>query len=264
MKLLRKRNITLYFIIGALLISLGSVGFSSWILSIEQKDVNFSANINISDAWNATAMLNVSSTTTSISSNGNNDTVSEEDLNIPLTGTITVSNDISNMDNFNKSTIDISVNALSDLSNPEGEDKNEVTITSENTETTDLFNRKVKETYTYFDVSVSEISVSNNNFITTDSSFNLDGYSRFNLSLEGFSLKYGSYFDNKNPEKFYQEKIDAAKKEYLKDKDNDTALNTYLTLVNTAKTELEKFNNELDKQTLNIMVSLVLPTNSTN
>lgn len=264
MKLLRKRNITLYFIIGALLISLGSVGFSSWILSIEQKDVNFSANINISDAWNATAMLNVSSTTTSISSNGNNDTVSEEDLNIPLTGTITVSNDISNMDNFNESTIDISVNALSDLSNPEEKDKNKIKITSETTETTDLFNRIVNETYTYFDVSVSEISVSNSNSITTDSSFNLDGYSRFNLSLEGFSLKYGSYFNNKNPEVFYQEKINEAKETYLTNKDDEDALNTYLTLVNTAKTELKKFNNALNNQTLNIMVSLVLPINTTN
>ena len=213
MKKIKKKKIVLYFIISTLLISVGSVGFSSWILSIEKKESNFSANINISDAWNATAMLDV-----------------------------------------NTSVESISVNALSDLTNPSGIDSNKVEI---KTTDTDSFGRTNGD-YTYFEVSDKEVSVSE---LTLDNSFNIDGYSRFNLSLDGFSLIYGSFFDYKNPETFYNDKIIEAKNIYLSNK-NDDSLNTYLNIINEAKNELHTFYNELDGQTLNIMVSLV--SNSSN
>ena len=252
MKKIKKKKIVLYFIISTLLISVGSVGFSSWILSIEKKESNFSANINISDAWNATAMLDVNTSVKSISSDGESGNI--ENLKVPLSGSITYSDDISS--EISNSKLSISVNALSDLTNPSGIDSNKVEIKT--TDDTDSFGRTNGDYYTYFEVSDNEVSVSE---LTLDNSFNIDGYSRFNLSLDGFSLIYGSFFDYKNPETFYNDKIIEAKNIYLSNK-NDDSLNTYLKIINEAKNELHTFYNELDGQTLNIMVSLV--SNSSN
>lgn len=250
MKKIKKKKIVLYFIISTLLISVGSVGFSSWILSIEKKESNFSANINISDAWNATAMLDVNTSVESISSDGESGNI--ENLKVPLSGSITYSDDISS--EISNSKLSISVNALSDLTNPSGIDSNKVEI---KTTDTDSFGRTNGD-YTYFEVSDKEVSVSE---LTLDNTFNVSGYSKFNLSLEGFSLIYGSFFDYKNPETFYNDKIIEAKNIYLSNK-NDDSLNTYLNIINEAKNELHTFYNELDGQTLNIMVSLV--SNSSN
>ena len=252
MKKIKKKKIVLYFIISTLLISVGSVGFSSWILSIEKKESNFSANINISDAWNATAMLDVNTSVKSISSDGESGNI--ENLKVPLSGSITYSDDISS--EISNSKLSISVNALSDLTNPSGIDSNKVEIKT--TDDTDSFGRTNGDYYTYFEVSDNEVSVSE---LTLDNSFNIDGYSRFNLSLDGFSLIYGSFFDYKNPETFYNDKIIEAKNIYLSNKSDDS-LNTYLKIINEAKNELHTFYNELDGQTLNIMVSLV--SNSSN
>ena len=248
MKKFKKKKIVLYFIISTLLISVGSVGFSSWILSIEKKESNFSANINISEAWNATAILDVNTSVESISSDG--DTGNIENLKVPLSGSIIYSDDINT--EISNSKLSISVNALSDVNNPSGIDSNKVEI-----KTTDTFGRTNGD-YTYFEVSDKEVSVSE---LTLDNTFNVSGYSKFNLSLEGFSLEYGSYFNYENPETFYNNKIEEAKKAYLNNR-NDNNLNTYLNIINEAKNELETFYGKLDGQTLNIMVSLV--SNSSN
>ena len=251
MKKFKKKKIVLYFIISTLLISVGSVGFSSWILSIEKKESNFSANINISEARNATAILDVNTSVESISSDG--DTGNIENLKVPLSGSIIYSDDINS--EISKSKLSISVNALSDVNNPSGTDLNKVKI---KTTDTDSFGRTNGEEYTYFEVSDKEVSVSE---LTLDNTFNVSGYSKFNLSLEGFSLEYGSYFNYENPEIFYKEKIEEAKKTYLNNR-NDNNLNAYLKIINEANNELNTFYNELDGQTLNIMVSLV--SNSSN
>ena len=250
MKKIKKKKIVLYFIISTLLISVGSVGFSSWILSIENKESNFSANINISEARNATAILDVNTSVESISSDG--DTGNIENLKVPLSGFIIYSDDINS--EISKSKLSISVNALSDVNNPSGIDSNKVEI---KTTDTDSFGRTNGD-YTYFEVSDKEVSVSE---LTLDNTFNVSGYSKFNLSLEGFSLEYGSYFNYENPETFYNEKIEEAKKTYLNNR-NDNNLNTYLNIINEANNELNTFYNKLDGQTLNIMVSLV--SNSSN
>ncbi len=251
MKKFKKKKIVLYFIISTLLISVGSVGFSSWILSIEKKESNFSANINISEAWNATAILDVNTSVESISSDG--DTGNIENLKVPLSGSIIYSDDINT--EISNSKLSISVNALSDVNNPSGTDLNKVEI---KTTDTDSFGRTNGEEYTYFEVSDKEVSVSE---LTLDNTFNVSGYSKFNLSLEGFSLEYGSYFNYENPETFYNNKIEEAKKTYLNNR-NDNNLNTYLKIINEAKNELKTFYRKLDGQTLNIMVSLV--SNSSN
>ena len=251
MKKFKKKKIVLYFIISTLLISVGSVGFSSWILSIEKKESNFSANINISEAWNATAILDVNTSVESISSDG--DTGNIENLKVPLSGSIIYSDDINT--EISNSKLSISVNALSDVNNPSGTDLKKVEI---KTTDTDSFGRTNGEEYTYFEVSDKEVSVSE---LTLDNTFNVSGYSKFNLSLEGFSLEYGSYFNYENPETFYNNKIEEAKKTYLNNR-NDNNLNTYLKIINEAKNELKTFYRKLDGQTLNIMVSLV--SNSSN
>ena len=253
MKKIKKKKIVLYFIISTLLISVGSVGFSSWILSIENKESNFSANINISEARNATAILDVNTSVESISSDG--DTGNIENLNVPLSGSIIYSDDINS--EISKSKLSISVNALSDVNNPSSIDSNKVEIKTTDTDT-DSFGRTNGEEYTYFEVSDKEVSVSE---LTLDNTFNVSGYSKLNLSLEGFSLEYGSYFNYQNPETFYNEKIIKAKNIYLSNK-NDDSLNTYLNIINKAKNELHTFFRKFDGQTLNIMVSLV--SNSSN
>ena len=250
MKKFKKKKIVLYFIISTLLISVGSVGFSSWILSIEDKESNFSANINISEARNATAILDVNTSVESISSDG--DTGNIENLKVPLSGFIIYSDDINT--EISNSKLSISVNALSDVNNPSSIDSNKVEI---KTTDTDSFGR-TNDIYTYFEVSDKEVSVSE---LTLDNTFNVSGYSKFNLSLEGFSLEYGSYFNYENPETFYNNKIEEAKKTYLNNR-NDNNLNTYLKIINEAKNELKTFYRKLDGQTLNIMVSLV--NNSSN
>lgn len=251
MKFIRKKKHIVGIFALLAFISIGSIGFSSWILSIEQKEELFSANINIATSWNATAILNVTSTTNSISSDTTNSNVAN--YKVPLEGDVIFANDIE--EEVKKGKLVFSLDAINKSSKEVDGDKNKMEATN------NLFGRTNGYIYSYFKTSLKEFNVSN---LVNDPNYELSGYSKLNLSLEDFSIEYGDYFNNENPQEFYDGYITTYKNNYLENRDNEEALNTYLEAINQAKNELREFFNSLNNVTLNINVELVFDDKSTN
>lgn len=256
MRKIRKSKYMCYGLIGCLLISLITVGFSTWVISIDESEQLFKTNINIELIDNTTVIAQVSSSTKSITldntnvdgdgiissdeSNANTDI----DLSIHM---IVAEEQIKNLEN-----ITFSLDAINDTSPKK--DLNKATISSN-----DVFDRSETTDATYLNLNFTS---SYDNLKDLEfGNYSIEGFKQTTINIENLKVEYGSFFNNLAPEKFYQTKLNELKNTYLTDRTDDN-LNKYLSAIKQAKDELDAMRGALNTKTLNINVSINSSQNS--
>lgn len=235
------------------LVSLLTIGFSTWIISIDKPTGDYSVPVSIDVLDIATVITEgqIDKKNPSISigcpenvgESGVISGESSEDLSLPISGSLIVADEMVSK----VSGISISLSASNSTS---GEtDTNKVTISQ-----TDVFGRSGEKSY---------LSLSQDNITLSASSFKdytkVDGYQIYEFDLNDFAITYGSYFDDgdssttDNPSNFYNTKIQALREEYL---NGDINVDTYLNAISTAKKEIADMQTEISN--LKITISTVI------
>lgn len=241
-----------YSVISCALVSLATIGFSSWIISIEDPEKKFDIHINVDALSFKTVICDISlenenetinlgpkdvSGSGIVSGNGE-----KEKLDIPLTGQLIVANEELN----NIKSLDFSIASYSDGS--QKVDHN--LIESEEIGSDDVFGRTNTQNYYYLEPVTKTIAREDLVF----ERYSVDGFQVANLSLNGFSLKYSSYFEEKRPEEFYTEKLTALRNDFIGGS-GDTTAEDYLSAIAQAKKEIDKMYDELKSLTIKISVT---------
>lgn len=254
---IKRNRILPLLIIGAATISLGTVAFSTWILSWDNSESTFNSLINV-DGYKHTTIVcegnynvfkinfdgeNGGSGITSSDSNG--ETIINPTLNTSVLlpssyfETIETSGVTTEEQNNTKvGEIRLNLNATID-----GLDKNLITNTSN-------FSRDPSIVYNYLSLSNSTQILTYGDFIDYAS---VAGYKIAEISIP-LTIEYGTYFNNVSPDSFYKNIIENAKTEYINSGNRDT----YLTTLKTITNELDLFRSTLNEKTLNIEIKAVI------
>ena len=248
---IKKSKKIFYCITSFALVSLATIGFSSWIISIEQPNQDFNVSINVDAMSFETVICDVklkeeNPTITlgpsSISDDGivGGDGQNNEDLSASIEGNLIVADEM--VEKIDKVTINLTSCKDNDETN-----YNAISISN-----TDIFDR-TPGTYYYLSPSITEIQKSAMEFTT----YEVDGFQSTSLSvLNGLTLVYGNYFGGKdNPSKFYSEKLSEFRQEYI---DGNIEASEYLNAIKVAQGEIKTMQTNL--QSLTIQISTVLKT----
>ena len=254
---IKRNKILLLFIIETAAISLGTVAFSTWIISWNNSETSFTSSINV-DGYKHTTIVcegdyNVSKINfdgetggSGITSSGINDKpVSNPtlDADVILPSSYFDKIDVSNKteeerNNTRIGELQLTLNAIN-----KGTDNNLVTNVSD-------FNRDSSTTYTYLKLTIDTKALTYGDFKDYKV---VSGYKIANIEI-GVSIVYGTYFDSESPNNFYKDIISEAKLTYTSGGSRDTYLKTLQTITN----ELDSFNKALNGKKLNIEIKAII------
>lgn len=256
---IKRNRILPLFIIGTAAISLGTVAFSTWIISWNNSETSFNSTISV-DGYKHTTIVcegkyNVSkinfggenggSGITSSDSDGNTIINPTLDADIILPSSYFKMIDVSDKTEEEKNNtrigeLQLTLNAITN-----GADNNLVTNVSN-------FNRDPSTTYTYLKliVDTEELTLTYGDFKDYSK---VSGYKIANIEI-GLSINYGTYFNSKSPDNFYKDIISEAKLTYTSGGSRDT----YLRTLETITDELDSFKTALNGKTLNIEIKAII------
>lgn len=229
----------------AALLSVGSIGFSSWILSLGDGTSDLDVQIVVETVYNQSKIVKINEYNKD-PINLDTSMAEEKATLLGIKAKVIVSDD--EIDKGNGKTILASITAENKSDENDKVDYNLIKTSGDSS--TDVFGRKVGTDYTY--LSLTETT------ITIDGSFadypSAEGYKYIdNVSLDTLGIKYGSYFDNKNPEEFYTGTINQLKKTYETSRSEED-LNNYLNAMSLAKQDVENMQKAINDK--NIVITL--------
>ena len=229
----------------AALLSVGSIGFSSWILSLGDGTSDLDVQIVVETVYNQSKIVKINEYNKD-PINLDTSMAEEEATFLGIKAKVIVSDD--EIDKGNGKTILASITAENKSDENDKVDYNLIKTSGDSS--TDVFGRKVGTDYTY--LSLTET------IITIDGSFadypSAEGYKYIdNVSLDTLGIKYGSYFDNKNPEEFYTGTINQLKTRYESSRSEED-LNNYLNAMSLAKQDVENMQKAINDK--NIVITL--------
>lgn len=259
-----KRNKILPLLIcGSAIASLGSVAFSTWVISWNQSESIFQASVNVQGYVHNTILCegeyNVDNIILDNKEGANDEVISKNGENevdtpslsveviIPTTALekIKEENEASseNLNSLKVGEVELSLNAIVD-----GKDNN---IGSSTTEFSRLG-------YEYLKLNTKSIALNYGDF--TDYKV-VNGYVYVNKDIE-VSISYGSFFNNTSPQTFYDSIIETSKNDY---QNNKITKDAYLLTLNSIKDELSDFKNALNNQNISIdLKAVIYGINNTN
>lgn len=251
-RLIRKNRTILYVTIALALVSLMSVGFSNYIIGLENKSKDIITNISTETITYKTLILEASTNIKSITADRNNNsssTTTNESIRSPYTyskyrnnnvsilkeGDNTTSlvatipfnidiiasynpNDTINVKDLRPDSLDVSYKII---------DPNDTTNTS-NLNNIDVVSKskfRNEGKYNLFDFSITTDGFSDNTYkfnkdndfkpYTTSSGTQLTGSYYHCNKVININIKYGSFFNYELPDDFYNKKLEDIKNEYL-------------------------------------------------
>ena len=262
----RKHTFTMALIVGIATISLATLGYSVWVAGIQNNKASTDTTVSMDFAVNNTVIataiptknpgqpnkIRIDSGEIVSSSNDplgrpNNET-SKRDLNNNLQLEVIVSNNAT----INKVDAAMSIKSSAKSS----EDLNIVSgytpVKINESDTKDIFNRPLTDgvfinTYTFLDLTSTSITGAK----FQEAQYSLSGYSRYIYNGNDFAFMFGSFFNNKDPETFYNSYIIGYRNKYLA---NPTEINknTYLKSIQAATDELNLMYRIINGSTINV------------
>lgn len=236
----------------AALLSVGSIGFSSWILSLGDGTSDLDVQIVVETVYNESKIVQINDYNKD-PINLDTSMAEEEATLLGIKAKVIVSDD--EIDKGNGKTISASITAENKSITAENksvendEVDHNLIETSGDSSSTDVFGRKGGTVYTY--LSLTETT------ITIDGSFanylSAEGYQYIDVSLDTLGITYGSYFENKNPEEFYTDTINQLKTTYESSRSEED-LNNYLKAMSLAKQDVENMQKAINDK--NIVITL--------
>lgn len=263
-KKFRNISITLSCLI---ILSLVGIGFSTWILALGDGTTDLTVSINVETSINNSAILEytVEGTGDSIELDNNKKTAFD------LTGEckIIVGEDfISGKDNLvieSTLVVESETKPQPNVVTPQvGTDYSTVEDSSKN-----IFRgNDSSSTYSYLEVSQKTITISKDELVDYSiEGYKIEGYKTITLDFSNsettkkFGIKYGSFFNNQNPQDYYQTKIDDFKKAYEDNRTNDNLTN-FLRASKAAKAELTTMQDDLKNAEITIKLDIQDDTNA--
>lgn len=244
---IRKNNRKITFLIlGCAILSLGSIGFSTWILSLGDGSSNLTVNVSVETVYNETRIVEIKDGyTKSIDLSLDN---SAKVFDLKLSANLIVSDD-----EINKVT-DISATIIAQNSSDKSDEKdyNKVEFNEEAVGQTDVFGRIIGNDYTYLSLTVDSIAINKDLF---EDYKNADGYKSYEISFDDLNIQYGTFFNNQTPEDFYSSKIDELKNTYNQER-TDVNLDNYLNAMSLAKQDIESMRTSFANK--NVVITLAL------
>ena len=263
----RKHTFTMALIVGIATISLATLGYSVWVAGIQNNKASTDTTVSMDFAVNNTVIATAIPTKTQGKPNtinidsGNtvsdsdhplgrpNNEASKRDLNNNLQLEVIVSNNatINRVDAV--MSIKSGVKSNTDLNIVSGY----TPVKINESDTKDIFNRpltdgKFSTDYTFLDLSQTSIL---GTAFTKDAQYSLSGYSRYIYNGSDFSFKFGTFFNNDDPETFYNEYIIDYRDAYLANPTEDNK-NTYLKSIQAATDELNLMYRIINGSTINV------------
>lgn len=287
----RKHTFTMALIVGIATISLATLGYSVWVAGIQNNKASTDTTVSMDFAVNNTVIATAIPTKTqgkpntitidsgeTISSSNNplgrpNNEASKRDLNNNLQLEVIVSKnaEIKKVDAV--MAINSGVESRPDLNivpkfsnTTESTNKAEIGYTPvkiNESDTKDIFNRpltngKFSRDYTFLDLSQTSIL---GTAFTKDAQYSLSGYSRYIYNGSDFSFKFGTFFNNDDPETFYNEYIIDYRDAYLASPTENNK-NTYLKSIQAATDELNLMYRIINGSTINVTFTVDVTFNN--
>ena len=253
----KKQTYILFGIVCFAAISLATVGFSTWVVGTIEDSDEVTASITTEGSTNKTFTVDAIASKDTIkidcgtTSNGivTSGISSNKDMGVKMTYSIAAST------NYTFEKIDLSVKVTNgsetNINIPTLLDTSKVDDSS----TLDLFGRTIADYSSLTYLTLSTSTYASSKFGLPDTS--LSGYNLYTYSDDGFAIKFGSFFDNTTPEKFYNEKLSSLRNEYINETNNELKIakrDKYLKALEAAKLELTQMSNILNGSTITISV----------
>ncbi len=274
-RLIRKNRTILYVTIALALVSLMSVGFSNYIIGLENKSKDITTNISTETITYKTLILEATTNTKNITADRNNNSSSttggsttnpNESIRSPYTYSKYRNNNVSILKEGDNTTslvatipfnIDIIASYEKDNPNvvdlrPDSLDVSYKIIDSNNDANTNLNNITTSGSkfrsngnYNLFNFNITTSGFSNNTYTfnkdtdfepyKTSSGTTLTGSYYHFNKVINIDIKYGSFFNYELPDDFYNKKLEDIKNEYLA---NNKTKDYLLASIDEAYTEL--------------------------
>lgn len=245
----RKKKLVMLGVLSLASISLISIGLSTWISGVVIDNDTVSATISIEGS--VTQVITVEGTTNKESIKVDSDS----DMSVPTTYTVITSQNAT----FNA--LNVSMSAVSkDSTIEESSDINTSIPVLDESKTssdgTDIFGRNYSDT-SYSSLTYLTLSKTKYESIELKKETYLDDYYSYTLKDTTFAIKFGSFFNNENPQTFYDTKLAEYKNAYLNaTSDNKaSARETYLKAISAANKELNQMHDLLDGSTIKIKLT---------
>lgn len=285
----RKHTFTMALIVGIATISLATLGYSVWVAGIQNNKASTDTTVSMDFAVNNTVIATAIPTKSTgkpntiridsgdiVSSSEHplgrpNNETSKRDLNNNLQLEVIVSKnaEIKKVDAV--MAINSGVESRPDLnivpkfSDTGSLNKAEIGYTPvkiNESDTQDIFNRPLTDgvftnTYTFLDLTSTSIKGAK----FQEAQYSLSGYSRYLYNGNDFAFKFGSFFNNDDPETFYNSYILRYRKTYL-DYPTENNKNTYLKSIQAATDELNLMYRIINGSTINVTFTVDVTFNN--
>ena len=253
---IKRNNLLPILICGAAIVSLGSIAFSTWIISWDNSESSFSSVVTVDGYKHETIFCEGNYNVNTINfdgETGGEGITSKDENNISVTDPLLKSEVIlptsyfqeienSNKTQEEKNNTEIG-NIILSLNANDSSNKIDSNIVSNNSN----FGRDQSWNYSYLSLSIISEHLVYGDFIDYKE---VSGYKIATKNIK-VSIEYGTFFDSLTPEKYYQLKIDEYKEELNSSKIDK---NQYLKYLNLMTEELEAFQAALNNKKLNIEI----------
>lgn len=240
------------------ILSLASIGFSTWIISLGDGNNSLKLSVNIDVSYDYSKVIDY----TPSQPNPTLNVESQSSVTLGGTSDIVISSDVYNSVFNSSSSNSLSIQSSifigeSNEEPAENDSNNKNKVTASSSEAEKLIDRLPSEKYEYFSITQPTITLTKDRFEALGNSF----YKIENFDMSQFGIKPGSFFNGKDPKEFYEAQVDKYKEIYKTARENnentETALNNYLSVLELYGNDIDTMNKNLNGKRIIITLTLV-------
>ncbi len=206
MNIKNKNKFVIHSVIGLAAISIGTIGFATWITGIDKQSESDALSINVDTSKNKTCVVEASLSDSEIS-------LSEKEA---VTGSFIKIEDGKDTDlTITFSTLKVTVsdyyafnglNFTLEIPGTDGVANCSLNTAKSGVYPTNLYREVANsDSKTYFELEkTSTTATSDFTVVASDSSDYIEGYATYTINAKDFNFKWGSLFENKKPSEYYQ------------------------------------------------------------
>lgn len=253
---IKRNNLLPILICGAAIVSLGSIAFSTWIISWDNSESSFSSVVTVDGYKHETIFCEGNYNVNTINfdgESGGEGITSKDENNISVTDPLLKSEVIlptsyfQEIENSNKTQEEKNNTEIGNIILSLNANNSSNSIDSNIVSNNSNFGRDQSLNYSYLSLSINSEHLVYGDFIDYEE---VSGYKIATKNIK-VSIEYGTFFNSFTPETYYQLRIDEYKEELNSSEINK---NQYLTYLNLMTEELEVFQSALNNKTLNIEI----------
>lgn len=246
------------------ILSLASIGFSTWIISLGDGNNSLNLSINIDVSYDYSKVIDYKPSQPNPTLN----VESKSSVTLAGTSDIVISSDVYNSVFNSSSSNSLSIQSsifIGDSNEKPAEDdrnnKNKVITSSSDAE--QLIGRVSNKEYEYFAITQPTIALPKEKFTALGTSF----YKIEDFDMSQFGIIPGSFFKGDDPKTFYEYQVEIYKNKYKTARENNkntdkntntaTALNDYLSVLELYGNDIDTMNQKLNGKEITITLTLV-------